>query len=652
MVIKLSRLHLLNFKGIRDMHIDFHPDSTTIMGDNGTGKTTIADAFIWLLTGKNSDYEKNFNIKTLKPDNTPYHGLEHSVEGYFEVDGLRYDIKRLHYEMWVKKRGSEERDFKGHQTDYFFNGVPCNQKEFQKKMDEIIDENLLRLITSPLYFNSLHWEQRRDVLIKMAGEVTNEYVVEKLGGADKTEYIELLSVLNRNKTVSEYRKEINSKKLTIKNELATVPVRISEAKHSLPELLDYDELAMQIASLDRLISDKEKAMEDNTARYQVAVTQQNLKQNELLKLKSQYSQSQIKDAESRDVALRNAEIKLNEASGRKRTLEALIAQDEQAVARYQSLINTLEKQKDEKREKWYKVDAETITFDEKNFCCPTCNTPFEESEIIAKKQELTTNFNNDKVERLSKITEEGQQIAKTQNEHKLSLEDAQIRIRDNQKKLQLVNAEIIDLVDQKTGASNLSVVESEETKRLKGEIDNFVMPEGISIDNSILRAEKQELSIQRDALKTKMLTKSQREKTEARIKELEESETTLSAALAELEKTEFAIEKFVKAKMDTIEERVNHKFKLVQFRMFKPQVNGGIEACCDCMVNGVPYDDVNNANKINAGIDIINALCEHYSVWAPIFIDNRESVNNLLPCSSQLVNLVVTKDPTLIVINQ
>ena len=117
----------------------------------------------------------------------------------------------------------------------------------------------------------------------------------------------------------------------------------------------------------------------------------------------------------------------------------------------------------------------------------------------------------------------------------------------------------------------------------------------------------------------------------------------MAQEIANIEKTQYTIENFIKLKVDTIENRINEKFSLVKFKLFEDQINGGQVETCEALVNGVPFSSLNTASKINAGIDIINTLCEFYNVSAPIFIDNRESVVKLLDSNSQIINLIVSE---------
>ncbi|MBO0558966.1 hypothetical protein EXQ37_03785 [Clostridium botulinum] len=142
-------------------------------------------------------------------------------------------------------------------------------------------------------------------------------------------------------------------------------------------------------------------------------------------------------------------------------------------------------------------------------------------------------------------------------------------------------------------------------------------------------------------------------KNKNRIAELEDLEKELSSKIAKLEGQEILAEEFIRTKVELLEEKVNSKFKYVKFKMFKDQINGGLEECCEPLVGGVPFtSNLNTAAKINAGIDIINTLSRFYGVRAPIFIDNRESVNKLIETDSQIINLFVSEDKELRIENK
>jgi DNA repair protein SbcC/Rad50 len=165
-----------------------------------------------------------------------------------------------------------------------------------------------------------------------------------------------------------------------------------------------------------------------------------------------------------------------------------------------------------------------------------------------------------------------------------------------------------------------------------------------TVDNSELKAKRATLVQQIDTIKSQLRNEDQIKAVDNRIADLEKEETALAQQIANVEKTQFVIDKFNKLRIDTMEAKINEKFKFVSFRMFETQINGGEVECCDALIDGVPFSDANTASKINAGLDIINTLCEFYQVTAPIFIDNRESIIKVIDIESQLINLIVSEN--------
>lgn len=162
-----------------------------------------------------------------------------------------------------------------------------------------------------------------------------------------------------------------------------------------------------------------------------------------------------------------------------------------------------------------------------------------------------------------------------------------------------------------------------------------------------IKAQKASASKVRDGLMTKLNDRKAIEKADAEIATLTETGRKLAQSIADIERDEYIIGQYTKEKVELVESRIAKLFTMVKFKMFDYTIDGNVVETCVATVNGKPFPTVNTADQINAGLDIINALCAYYDVNAPIFIDNRESVNNLIPTTSQIINLVVTNDPEL-----
>lgn len=652
MKIILKKLTLTNFKGIRSLSILFD-QVTNIFGDNATGKTTLFDAFLWLLFGKDSTDRKDFEIKTLDEKNQPYHRLDHEVEGVLEVDGIEIVLRRGYKEKWVKKRGSAEEEFKGHEQAFFWNDVPLQLADFQAKVAGIINENVFKLITNTNYFNSLKWPDRRSVLLKIGGVIDNGEILDKIATLkNKDAILALTTALNQKKSIEEFKKEIGVKKKNLKDELILIPSRIQEAKRALPDEKNFgeiDELITQVTAdiegVDGLLMNKSQAVKDHQKNITELLGKRQSLNRLMLDIEASIK-SQVQDRK------RERESKIQSEKSELRRL-----QDELVIARkvYGSADarkKVIETEQVELREKWAKVDAEKLEFKEGQFCCPACKREYEASDVQAKKDELTNNFNVDKSNRLKEITDRGQALG-------VEITDLTTKLTNLKAKGDGLNADITattnriaELETENTRLSaddaaevNSSIATHVQYQQYKKEIellDEQINAPFVAEDNSTLMQRKRDLNLQLDQLKLELSTKGQREKQLDRIKELTGQEETMNQELASLEGIEFGIEQFTKAKMDELESRINGRFKIVRFKMFEEQINGGETEACTTLIGGVPYSDANTAAKIQAGLDIINVLNEHYGVEAPVWVDNRESVVRLPETNCQLINLIVS----------
>ena len=217
--IIIKQMHLVNFKGVRDLTIDFNQTVTNIYGRNGAGKTTVFDAFTWLLFGKDSQDRKAFDLKTLDEDGNIIAQLPHEVSAVIEVNGQEITLSRRFTEKWVKRAGKVDKEFDGNKEERFFNDVPCSKKDYEEHIAYICDEAVFKFITSPTYFTSQKAEVQKAMLHRMAGNITDEEVA-----ADNEDFQKLLAELT-GKTLADFKKEISAKKQRINAELVDLPGR-------------------------------------------------------------------------------------------------------------------------------------------------------------------------------------------------------------------------------------------------------------------------------------------------------------------------------------------------------------------------------------------------------------------------------------------
>lgn len=650
MNIKLKKLVLKNFKGIKDLSIDFG-EVTSISGRNATGKTTIVDAFTWLLFGKDSKDRTTFNIKTLDENGEELHGLEHSVIGELEVDGQTITLQRLYKEKWVKQRGQAQSELKGHTTEYFINEVPSSMKEYQSRVNAIFEESKFKLVTSPLYFTNLKWQDQRKILLEIIGDIDEETVINYNSSLEPLRALITEGIDNLSKVV---KSRINK----LKDQIKSIPFRVDECNNSIADV-DFDALEFRkrgiqtgINSIDETIADKSKA---NEKKLELSNKIYGLKQE----YQDKYNQAKSKINEPKiklQNQLRDLEYTLQDKEREFRNLERTRGQLEKAISDGEISIEKYEKQVQLLRENFKLEKEKALEIDERQFMCPMCKREFEAEDIESKKAELLSNFEDNKKEQLKGIQTKGKGLSKViddiraiQMKDKDKLGEIECSVQDIIKKTNEIKEAINQISVQLANYITPEVV-FDGMQELQNEIESLEKEmESIAVDNNLeLKARKESLQREMDQVNKELAAKDNNEKLKERIKELQTEEKSLGAQIAQFEGQQFLCEEFIRTKVELLEDSINKKFNgAIAFKLFNQQINGGLNECCEALIEGVPFSNANTASQINAGLSIVNTLCEHFDVQAPIFVDNAEAVNHIGHTDSQLIKLYVTEDSKL-----
>lgn len=627
--MKLLKLKLQNFKGIRNSEFDFGGIDATIYGDNATGKTTVFDSLCWLLFGKDSLDRADFEIKTLE-NGEPIHKVNHEVEAEFlNDDGNSFTLRRVYREKYSSPRGGDTK-LTGHTTDYFINDVPVKEKEYKQYINDVIAEDVFKLITNPLYFNEQYsWQNRRKLLLEISGDIKDDEVINS-----RSELTRLAELLN-GRTVDEQRKIVAAKKTAINKELDMIPVRIDEALRNKADIATSEsKLTTDIETLNKSINELEN--QKATIINGFSSTEKRSKIDEIGR--------QLKARQSEVLSIYNSEKQCKRGE-----YEALLTQlkiIESEHDRYTDMAYDLAKDIERESKRIETLQAEFDTFNAQEFnkeTCPTCGQPLPED----KQAELEVAFNSEKAAKL----EEWQSLIESAKKLKANYEE--------QREVLLVKADgLTKEIEDKTKAYESKFKEYEsylepnveddpDYKELKAELFLLELDEGEEADDKEVARLDDEISSvkeKRAALETELNKYTLNADIQKRVIELENQQQKLAAEKNLLDETSFLIDEFVKAKVDMLEESINSHFEYARFKMFNVLVNGNIEECCETTYKGVPYRSMNNAARMNVGLDIINALTKFYKVTAPVFIDNAEAVTDFIKCNSQTIKLVVDAD--------
>ena len=641
--MKLLKATYRNFKGIKSLTVETGGGNVDIFGDNAAGKTTLFDGILWLLFDKDSQNKKDFDIKTLTPDGQVIHGLEHEVEAEFKLNGRRITFKKTLTEDWTKKRGSTTKEFTGHTTAYFVDGVPLKKTEYAAKIAAICDEDTFKLLTSPVYFNTqLHWQKRREILLEVCGDVSDADVI----ASDKA--LKDLPGILGDRSLDDHRKVIASRRKALNEELEKIPVRIDEAERGLPDVtgLDVFGLGEKKNGLSLKLQGKREEVDRIKNGGEVAERTKALREWEgaLLDIKNKHRAAVDEKVRGKQIELADLKIKVDNYH---RTLKNA----ERERADTLTLISDTEKEAAELRAQWHEVNGNEFTF-EQDENCPTCGQALPEEKLEEAREKAVAAFNRQKAGLLEEISAKGRKckasivILKAEGEGLTKIiQDAQanldLLINGDTKKLQ---AEIDNITASATDPTDSPEHKAAAKKKaaLESEIEALQMGtrELLTMAEQDADAIKEQIQAVDDNLQKLRM----REQGQARIKDLAAQEKKLAAEFEKLEQELYLTELFIKAKVALLEDKINSKFKHARFKLFKENINGGVEPCCETLYRGVPYSSgLNNAARINVGLDIISTLAEHHGFVPFIFIDNAEAVTEIAETTGQQIRLVVSK---------
>ena len=649
MRIYLKKLQLNNFKGIKEKEIEF-TDKTNISGDNATGKSTVFDAYSWLLWGKDSFNRKDYEIKPYDEDNEVIHNLESSVEGVFEVDDKPITFKRVYKEVWSKKRGSNDESFTGHTTDFYINDVPKKKKEYEEKISELVTEDEFNLLSNPKYFNDiLDKKERRKILLSLVDDVSTDDVI----ATNK----DLKDLELENYTIDELQAMAKSSNKKINDNLKEIPARIDELEatkttEDFSELeKERDEVKKAIDELDRKLAGTNNVIEELQAKYDKIA---DIKKS-IAKIKSDFEDKNKKAYDScrskiseLDRVITAANFEIDNTKSRIKDAKESIESRELSNKKTIEILNDL-------RSKWSEINREKFDGD---ITCPVCGKDFDPE----KKEELIKNFNLDKSRKLESLASRGELYKQDLKEIEEGIASYQEDIKKFEDKIKILS----DSKEEKEKSLETYKKKLEEIKATelpeasKGEIINLenqivTIEKEIAnigqVDNTQVIEQKAAYNERLEEINNKLSFKGLNAQLEAKIDQYMEDEKNLSRAFEENQRILYLCEEYIRAYTELVSEKVNELFTFVKFKLFDTQINGGVIETAEATYEGVPYGSLNTAAQINAGLDVINSLSEHYDKLIPIFVDNAESVNKLVETDTQLITLTVSKFKSLRVEN-
>ncbi len=639
--MKLLNLTLDHFKGTKHFSLDLQNGcSAAVYGENGTGKTTLADAWSWLLfgvdfAGQSDSGNGGFQVQTKGTS-----GLEYSVSAAIEVDGEIHTLRRVYEEQWTRKRGEAQAVKTGNTTSFYLDDVPLKTK---KQYDAFVgglfpSTEIGRTLTNPAFFPSqLKPDARRELLLKLfSPEITEDSVIEKHPELSR------LRTYKGYKTVEQYQTWAKAQRSAVNRDLDAIPGRIDEAEKAKREDLPTPEDA---SLLQKLQAERAKlAMKISAIRSGADILDAARRRSEaearLSQAKAAYSGKFIRANDS--LAVKAQEIRRQIAE---KEQEVFLHRRQQE--KYKQMSAELSRAMEKLNQEWQEWDQKH--FDKSVSICPTCGQPIPPEQQQAAREA----FNLARSSRLEQIEQEGTRTKERRKEHVAKAREEELLAQDAEKGLKECNRQL-----DKLSAAIITpppFEETEECRTLLEEIQKFQKEEAVlqaGADKKLPPLQEKDATCARqlEEIQRRLLNQEQNQQQEKRIQELLDRQKTLNLELADLDDGLSLAEQFIRLRAMDLEESINSHFEVVRWKLFDIQVNGGVKACCEATAdndNGVFVEygaNLNDGRRIQAGVDIANAVSKATGVTSPIWIDGAGELTRDLHTGQQCIRLYASQE--------
>lgn len=638
--MKIKSIALQNFKGRKNATYAFDGNNVTVCGANGSGKTTIFDAFTWLLFGKDSLDNAKFEIRPLNENGEQIHNVEISVLAELEIDGKNVELKKVQKENYVTKRGSQHPILQGNKNDYFIDDYPRSEKDYKEYINGIVSDDLFKMLTNPTYFPNMPWKEQRATIMKFASDVSDVELA-----TEDSRFAELLPEIEKAPSTDDIKNKYQKSLNELKKKQIELPVRIDEISNSKVDI-DVAELELLKNSLNEQIADVKSKIADTDKQFE---EYQKLSDG-IMELKFAESDLVRKANEENIKARREIEDKIADKKFLLRQTEKTVDDCERQIdiSKHHSvsLNENIESYRSQYRQ------TQELVFDENSLVCSYCGQEYPQD----RKEQIKAEFESKKATEIKKITELGNKAKAELDKEKETIERLEEELVEHRKSLLMLDNAITELENQLSELpTSIDVTGTEEYKSIQSQLAEkeqamSQMNNASSIRES-LEAEVEDLHIEYTEVEKQIAMSQKNIEIDERIEELQAEQREVAQKIADVEKMLYLLDEFIKYKLDKISDSINVMFDGVNWKLFSKQINGGIKEVCEVTYNGVPFQSLNSGHRIIAGLQIIKALQKLYGAYLPIFTDNAESINSFnipkMPC--QMIKLSVSDSKELVI---
>lgn len=652
--IKLIRMELRNFKGVAQAEYDFG-DRADISGGNGSGKSTIFEAYLWCLFDKNPAG----NTPKVQPYDTANeikHQLTTSVRLYIELDGNPLIAERTLKEEWVKPRGTTELVCKGTKSEYAVNEVPMSKAQYNAKLADILPLDKWFILSSIGIIPAMEQKTCRAALQAIAPAIDERALAKP--------YPAVAEALSEGRSIDELQAITKKSRTASKQELDGIPAAI-DAQDRLRVEDDFNkaEAELQVVESDLEALKAEMGSLQTAGIDEDAQRRAEEQRRALATLNGRIAEWEFTAEDTYNTQRRQLN---NHQSQLQAEAESIAQRIEMHKRRAESYLRYIEGEKKNivgLREEWMQKNAEVYQEPAIESVCPTCGQPLPEAQVneaIAKAQRV---WNERKVAALQAIQERAE-ISKRniegfaeQNEQDAAQDKADAaRLQVLREQVAAYEAKMSYLrkPEQVLQAAEEYQAACQQRDELLSALNAPKTSQSDSRQERIADIKRQiaERMGKRDELMVRIAGRETNKRIDQERARLEERQRNLADTIAQAEGVEQQILAYRKAKIMAVENGISSLFTMVRWKMYEPNVtNDGEKEICQAIINGIPYDQQNRATQVNAAIDIVNGFAKAYEVSLPLFIDNAESVTDIIPTNGQCITMTVVKNKQLEITN-
>lgn len=609
--MKLLQLRATNFMNTHDETFRFF-DKTMVSARNGVGKSTLINAYMWLLFDADAELHSNPPVRRTV-DGEPVNDMDVSIEGIFDIDGKIVTARKVQKRKF-KKDGSGYSD----DNTYFINDVPKTLKAFNEYFE--VDMKILQMCSNVNAFLQKKDKDIREYLFSKVENITDLDIAKS--NERLAELITLLEKYSREEIEAMNKASVSK----VNNEIPILDGQIKEKERDVAENSDIDlaELELQKKSLKEQIADNESKQNDISKqlseydRMSTRIMELKFEQGDLQRKANEENVKQRNEIENK---ISDKKFLLSQAEKIVRDTEREITNLEDGIQKDSSLLKKI-------REEYKTVQA--LKFDENSLICKYCGQEYPSD----KKEQIKADFEDKKASDLQAITVKGNNINTLLKEQKLKLEELEKELPQHVQSVNMLNESISSLqVELNKLPQSIDISGTEEYKVIQSEISELQAKLSGQINfDDIKKSLKEEFTRLNSELieVEKRIAKADISEKEARLEELRQQRIDLEQKKTDCQKILDLLKELDKEKNETLVDSINAMFGLVKWQLFDFAKNGGYKSVCVPMVDNKSILSLasNKGNRILGRVDIVNSIQKIEGLNVPVFLDDVESLDD------------------------